>query len=52
MASGSRGEEESFEEYRERLKETAKELKMRLKGRVVHNMGTYRKRRIIKKAAG
>ena len=51
MASGKRKETESFEEYRLRLKEMAKELKVRLKGKMFHNVGTYRKKRIIKKAS-
>jgi len=51
MSSEKRREDESFEEYRLRLKEMAKELKVRLKGKMFHNVGTYRKRRIIKKAS-
>ena len=44
MAAGKRKENESFEEYRNRLKKEAKLLKEYLKGRIIWNQGEYRKR--------
>ena len=43
MAAGKRKENESFEEYRNRLKTEAKLLKEYLKGRITWNQGEYRK---------
>lgn len=44
MAARERKENETFEEYRENLKKEAKRLKIYLKGRVVWNQGTYRRK--------
>ena len=49
MAAGKRKENESFEEYRNRLKKEAKLLKEYLKGQTIWNQGEYRKRTNAKK---
>ena len=44
MAARKRRENETFEKYRENLKKEEKELKKYLKGRVIWNQGTYKRR--------